>query len=312
MLDQISVVPLTGAAAAGFTAGSAFETLLASSDSPWGIDSVDVRFPAAASSRIGVEFRGDFSNNDASDESGKSVAWCGHLLFDEARASVGRGIFFDCVAVGGFTAGDFEQTLSTDSLGMYLAQSPRPVSLVIVWLGQNMELDEWTGQLQPAWVQRIETVADRAIAASVAAGATEPPAVLLVTPPQMRGEMVSPRFVAVANALETLAASRSWGHLDFFNLLGRSLGQIDEGFAADIAHPTLAGSEFVADRFYEQMACLASDLDTDGQRNFFDVVEFIALYTMSDPTVDLNGDGRLDFFDLTLFIQFYQTPCIDG
>lgn len=312
MVDQISAVPLTSGPAVGqvFTPGQAFETVLAAPGRAWGIGSVDVRFPEVVSNRVGVEFRGDASNNDVSEESARSVAWCGHLLFDEGRAASGRGLFLDSIAIGGFSARDFEQTLSVDSLAMYLAQSPRPVSLIIVWLGQNMEQDEWTGVLQPAWSQRIEAIADRAIAASIQAGATEAPAVLVVTPPQVTGESPYPPFVAVGGVLDILADRRSWSHLNMFGMLGSSLEQINAGYPADGAHPSLAGSEFVADRFYQQMACLSSDLNDDGERNFIDILEFLARFGAADPVTDFNGDNRTDFLDVIRFIELFQVPCI--
>lgn len=311
MVDEISALPLTSGPLVGqaFTPGPAFETVLAGPSSTWGIGSVDVRFLNAASGRVGVEFRGDASNADVADEAGKSVAWCGHVLFDQTLVDAGRGLILDSIAIGGFTAKSFERTLNVDSLSMYLAQSPRPVSLVVVWLGQNSEPDEWNGSLLPAWRSRIEAIVERAVEASLEAGSAESPSVLLVTPPQMSGKEPSRRFAAFADELGALAHSRGWSHLDLFGLLGESLQQIDQGFAADNAHPSLAGSEFVADRFYQQMACLASDFDSDGHRNFFDIIEFIAAYAAMDPPADLNGDNRLDFFDIIRFIELYQTPC---
>ena len=55
-------------------------------------------------------------------------------------------------------------------------------------------------------------------------------------------------------------------------------------------------------------ACFA-DLNGDGELNFFDVAQFIALFQEQSPDADLNGDGEFDFFDVSAFLVEYQSGC---
>ena len=57
-------------------------------------------------------------------------------------------------------------------------------------------------------------------------------------------------------------------------------------------------------------ACSAADLaEPFGQLNFFDVSEFLALFSASDPAADMNGDGEFNFFDVSAFLSVFSAGC---
>ena len=47
----------------------------------------------------------------------------------------------------------------------------------------------------------------------------------------------------------------------------------------------------------------------DGVINFFDVSEFITLYTINDPAADINRDSIVNFFDVSSFLAAYNSGC---
>jgi hypothetical protein len=53
----------------------------------------------------------------------------------------------------------------------------------------------------------------------------------------------------------------------------------------------------------------AVDFNNDGTLDFFDVSQFLSLYTASDPLADLTGDGTLDFFDVSAFLSQFSQGC---
>ncbi|MFG0300426.1 MAG: endonuclease [Phycisphaerales bacterium JB047] len=52
-----------------------------------------------------------------------------------------------------------------------------------------------------------------------------------------------------------------------------------------------------------------ADLNGDGMLNFFDVSEFLGLYSSNDPGADFTGDGELNFFDVSAFLGAYSAGC---
>lgn len=308
MLDEISVRPQEDHESDGFTSGAPTEVGLLSQQDDWGMIPVDVRFTRPPTSRIGVEFRGDLDDNDYISEHGKFVSWCGHILFDQERADRDVGLMLDSISIGGWTARDHAENLDPEALEDYISLSPRPVSTIVIWLGQNSESDEWSGGvLQPVWIQRIEQIADT-VAGVVSAQGTEIE-VVLVTPPQMSGAYPSLRFVAMDSALEQLAESRGWAHISLLNLVGASMDVIEPGYSADGVHPTLSGSEFVAHMLFQHLHCIAADLDGDGDRDFFDVSSYLSIWNSQPEQADLTGDGLLDFFDIARFLTFFSAEC---
>ncbi len=56
------------------------------------------------------------------------------------------------------------------------------------------------------------------------------------------------------------------------------------------------------------MSC-PSDLNGDGNLNFFDVSAFLTMYQDQHPQGDMNGDGEFNFFDVSAFLVLYQAGC---
>lgn len=52
-----------------------------------------------------------------------------------------------------------------------------------------------------------------------------------------------------------------------------------------------------------------SDIDFNGEIDFFDISSFLSLFTMQDPAADYNQDGEYDFFDISLFLSSFAAGC---
>ena len=65
----------------------------------------------------------------------------------------------------------------------------------------------------------------------------------------------------------------------------------------------------ITDTAVEVFVTCATDLNADGQSNFFDVSMFLAQYNAMDPQADLNNDGQLNFFDVSIFLSNYDMGC---
>ncbi len=52
-----------------------------------------------------------------------------------------------------------------------------------------------------------------------------------------------------------------------------------------------------------------SDIDFNGEIDFFDISSFLSLFTMQDPAADYNQDGEYDFFDISLFLSSFASGC---
>jgi hypothetical protein len=62
----------------------------------------------------------------------------------------------------------------------------------------------------------------------------------------------------------------------------------------------------------QSFACASScpaDLTGDGDLNFFDISEFLALFGDEDPTADFTGDGNFNFFDISAFLDAFGNGC---
>jgi hypothetical protein len=53
----------------------------------------------------------------------------------------------------------------------------------------------------------------------------------------------------------------------------------------------------------------ASDLNGDGELNFFDVSAFLAAFASMDPVADFTGDGNFNFFDVSAFLSAFAAGC---
>jgi len=274
----------------------------------FGLQMVDAVFVNPPTTRIGVRFSGDLDDDDG-DEPWKMVAWCDHILFDQNRAQLDRGVYFDSISIGGFTAKDHVLTLDPLILDDYFAAAPRPYSTILIWLGQNAGIDEWNGTLLPAWGERIESIAEIAIQASIDAGGQVIPVPVLVTPPLADGDFPNVRFSAMNNALAEIANRRGWGHIDLHSLVGNSLTNIDPAFDGPGPHPSQEATLYLTSLMYDQLNCLRADYTGDGVRNFFDVSAFLSLLADQSSDADLNGDGNYNFFDISVFLEAFTTQC---
>jgi hypothetical protein len=61
-------------------------------------------------------------------------------------------------------------------------------------------------------------------------------------------------------------------------------------------------------RVWAPPACVA-DVNGDGMLDFFDVLDYLALFSDGDAAADLNGDGVLDFFDVADFLDLFSDGC---
>lgn len=53
----------------------------------------------------------------------------------------------------------------------------------------------------------------------------------------------------------------------------------------------------------------AADINGDGMLDFFDVADYLQLFSDGDLAADLTGDGVLDFFDVADFLQLFSDGC---
>lgn len=51
------------------------------------------------------------------------------------------------------------------------------------------------------------------------------------------------------------------------------------------------------------------DLNSDGELNFFDIAEFLDLFSAHDPAADWTGEGTFDFFDVAGFLGAFSAGC---
>ncbi|MBO6512968.1 MAG: hypothetical protein JJ974_03255 [Phycisphaerales bacterium] len=52
-----------------------------------------------------------------------------------------------------------------------------------------------------------------------------------------------------------------------------------------------------------------SDIDFNGEIDFFDISIFLSQFTSMDPAADFNQDGEFDFFDISLFLSLFANGC---
>jgi len=57
------------------------------------------------------------------------------------------------------------------------------------------------------------------------------------------------------------------------------------------------------------VASCPTDLNGDGDLNFFDVSAFLAAFAANDPTADFNNDGFFNFFDVSAFLTAFAAGC---
>lgn len=149
-----------------------------------------------------------------------------------------------------------------------------------------------------------------AIQASIDAGSSEPLIPILVTTPLSVGEYPSDRFSAMGGVLNEIASRRGWGYIDLHGLIGDSIQSIDPSYIFSIGpHPTQDGAQFIADYLYQYLNCIRADFNSDGERDFLDVSDFLNQFLLKEDSADLNGDEFFDFLDFSSFITSYSADC---
>jgi hypothetical protein len=86
----------------------------------------------------------------------------------------------------------------------------------------------------------------------------------------------------------------------------------------DANTPVLVGSNpgnlgpvfFAGDARMDDTPCNQADFaEPFGTLNFFDVLEFLELFTSGDMAADVAGDGILDFHDIAIFLSAFSAGC---
>ncbi len=83
-------------------------------------------------------------------------------------------------------------------------------------------------------------------------------------------------------------------------------GTPEPGFGADAFG--LTGFAAITVIGFQTEPCQV-DLNDDGELDFFDVLEFLSLYTQGSLDADFAMDGMLDFFDVLAFLGDYTEGC---
>jgi hypothetical protein len=138
---------------------------------------------------------------------------------------------------------------------------------------------------------------------------SEPPLIVLCTPPDANSMYPSARFSAMNEALRALALRRGWAHLDVQSILGDSLIEIDPSHLGPGPHPSESGARLVTSLLYAHLDCIRTDYNGDGIKDFFDVSVFLEHFINLHEDSDLNGDGNLNFFDVSDFLTSFALEC---
>jgi hypothetical protein len=86
----------------------------------------------------------------------------------------------------------------------------------------------------------------------------------------------------------------------------------------DANTPVLVGSNpgdlgpvlFAGDARMDDTPCNQADfVEPFGTPDFFDVLEFLELFTSGDMAADVAGDGILDFHDIAIFLSAFAAGC---
>lgn len=60
--------------------------------------------------------------------------------------------------------------------------------------------------------------------------------------------------------------------------------------------------------YLSTLSCL-SDLNGDGELDFFDISSFLSAFAANDPVADFSNDGEFDFFDISAFLTVFAAGC---
>ena len=129
----------------------------------------------------------------------------------------------------------------------------------------------------------------------------------------------SPAFTTTDNGdgttswnIDTSVSDAGFGNDDMYYLRdhGSYVGQFNFGGFVCTPAVHVPRADF-AMRLYGPGSpdCCPSDLNCDGEVNFFDVSAFLQCFDAQGPECDLNNDGMHNFFDVSLFLNLYSAGC---
>ena len=245
------------------------------------------------------------------DESGTNFYHYGTLFY---RGDV-AGFQFDSVSIGGWTAADQLDPVkcSDQQLVSYLAATRSP-NLVMIWIGQNMTVDEYN--IPGVWRSHVQGLIDRYRKATVAAGAVNP-MFLLVAP--YRANDIETRFDWMAEDLHTLSViNPNTGYINLCALAGTYKQMARNGYFRDGLHPSELGAVVFAKLLWQQIENAAAqayigDVNEDGAVNTGDLAALLGQFgkrpDMRGGGADLNRDGVVDTRDLAIVLGQYGAKC---
>ncbi len=87
------------------------------------------------------------------------------------------------------------------------------------------------------------------------------------------------------------------------------LRDADEDGVNDLDFNTIAGDQFLNLTNPTVIEDCQADINGDGSLNFFDISEFLTLFSAMDPQADFNNDGSFNFFDISEFLSAFAAGC---
>lgn len=89
---------------------------------------------------------------------------------------------------------------------------------------------------------------------------------------------------------------------------GSVTGQFDDLIADALPAPLYWKLDYSSNMVEAVVSCEA-DTTIDGIVDFFDVQNFLAIFSAGNPQSDINGDGVIDFFDVLMYLNLFSTGC---
>jgi len=135
------------------------------------------------------------------------------------------------------------------------------------------------------------------------------PWVGLLAEPATEGSMVGETLQAIF--VDQFARLRTGDRFWYESYLPAEMVEMvnQQTLATIIRRNTEIGDELSDDVFHATAPCPA-DINNDGVLNFFDVSDFLMLYSSNDARVNFVGEeGELNFFDVSEFINLFNREC---
>lgn len=110
--------------------------------------------------------------------------------------------------------------------------------------------------------------------------------------------------------LEAMADRLGATFVPVFDLFVGREGELTFIDTDDDIHPEPQGYELIAGRMIEVVGCAPDLAPPLGSLDFFDVLEYLALFDANDPAADLAPPaGSLDFFDVLEYLAAFDAGC---